>query len=169
MIDTSDLLGAPQIAGVEVNPVGYFRAGEAKNAHATTRGFVPGTIRPTISERLGSKRAAEERRQDAAASKSTPNYGYAGYLAVTETELALTRTEPGKGGVGRRLGQLVTRVPRGTVAHVELAGGWRHATVYILSSAPLRLTFTDGTAWAFEVNRYGRGRAKRLVRTLQSR
>jgi hypothetical protein len=169
VINASDLLGAPQIAGVEVSPVGYFRASEAKAAHATTGGFVPGTIRPTISERLGSERAAEKRRQDAAASKSTPNYGNWGYLAVTDTELALTTTEPGKGGVGRRLGQLVTRVPRGTVAHVELAGDWRHPTLYILSSAPLRLTFTDGTPWAFEVKRFSRGRAKRLVGTLQSR
>jgi hypothetical protein len=170
VIDASDLLGAPQIAGVEVSPVGFFRASEAKAAHATTGGFVPGTIRPTISERLGSERAAEERRQDAAASKSTPNYGNWGHLAVTDTELALTTTEPGKGGVGRRLGQLVTRVPRGTVAHVELAGGdWRHPTLYILSSAPLRIAFTDGTAWAFEVKRFARRRAKHLVSTLQNR
>lgn len=169
MIDASDLLGAPQIAGVAVSPVGFFRASEAKAAHATTGGFVLGTIRPTISERLGSERAAEERRKDAAASKSTPNYGNWGYLAVTDTELALTTTEPGKGGVGRRLGQLVTRVPRGTVAHVELAGGWRHPTLYMLASAPLRTAFTDGTTWAFEVNRFSRRRANRLVRTLQNR
>jgi hypothetical protein len=169
VIDASDLLGAPQIAGVEVSPVGFFRASEARAAHSTTRAFVPGTIRPTIGERLGIKRAAEERRRDAAASKSTPNYGNWGYLAVTDTELALTTTEPGKGGVGRRLGQLITTVPRSTVAQVELAGDWRHPTFYILSSAPLRLTFTDGTAWAFEVKRFSRGRAKRLVRTLQSR
>jgi hypothetical protein len=38
----------------------------------------------------------------------------------------------------------------------------------VLSPAPLRITFTDGTAWAFEVNRFSRRRAKHLVRTLQS-
>jgi hypothetical protein len=38
----------------------------------------------------------------------------------------------------------------------------------MFSPAPLRITVTDGTAWAFEVSRFSRGRARRLVRTLQS-
>ena len=164
MINASDLLGAPQTAGVVVSPVGSYRMRE--------QGVVlhgGAALGPRNIDRLWGKRNAEERRQDAAVSQRTPNCGEWGYLAVTDTELALTTTEPGTGGAGRRLGQLVARVPRGTVAQVELAGGWRHATFYILGSASLRLTFTDGTSWAFEVNRFSRGRAKRLVRTLQSR
>jgi hypothetical protein len=39
----------------------------------------------------------------------------------------------------------------------------------MFSLAPLRIAFTDGTAWAFEVSRFSRGPGKHLVRTLQSR
>jgi hypothetical protein len=129
---------------------------------------VSGTLGPTIGDKLAGERGAQQRRRDAAVSHSTPKCGEWGYLAATDTELALTTTEAAKWGAGRQLGQLVTRVPRSTVAHVELAGGWLHPTLYMFSPAPLRITFTDGTAWAFEVSRFSRGRARRLVRTLQS-
>jgi hypothetical protein len=123
---------------------------------------------PWIGDKLAGERGAQQRRQDAEASESTPKCGGWGYLAVTDTELALTTTEAAKWGAGRQLGQVVTRVPRRAVARVELAGGWLHPTLYVLSPAPLRIAFADGTAWAFEVNRFSRRRAKRLVRALQS-
>jgi hypothetical protein len=164
VINASDLLGAPQIAGVVVSPPGFFRRKESAPGHA----FGSPTL-GWISNKLAGERGREERRRDADASKNTPECGDYGYLAVTDTDLALTTAEFRKGGAGLKLGQLVTRVPRSTVAQVELAGGSRHPTLYILSPAPLRIAFTDGTAWAFEVNRFSRGRAKRLVRSLQSR
>jgi hypothetical protein len=120
-----------------------------------------------VGDKLGGKRAAQQRAQDAAVSNSTPDCGNLGYLAVTDTELALTTTEYSN-RAGTRLGQLVTRVPRTTIAHAELAGGWQHPTLHMFSPAPLRITFTDGSAWAFEVNRFARRRAKHLVRTLRS-
>lgn len=162
VINASDLLGAPQIAGVAVYPIGWQRRGMAHSAMYANR------LSPWIGDKLAGERGAQQRRRDAAASDSTPKYGDCGYLAATGTELALTTTEAAKWGAGRQLGQLVTRVPRGAVAHVELAGGWLHPTLYVLSAPPLRITFTDGTAWAFEVNRFSRRRAKRLVRALQS-
>jgi hypothetical protein len=164
VINASELLGAPQIAGVLVSPPGFFRRKESTPGHASGSPLLG-----WIGDKLAGERGRDERRRDAAVSKSTPKCGDWGYLAVTDTELALTTAEFRKGGAGLKLGQLVTRVPRSTVAQVELAGGWQHATLYMLSSAPLRIAFTDGTAWAFEVSRYYRRRAKRLVRTLQSR
>ena len=168
MINPSDLLGAPQIAGVVVSPVGLFRKIESSQTAFVGGVVVPGKLGPMIGDKLGGESAAEQRQRDSAVSDSTPKCGNWGYLAVTDTELALTTTEAPK-LVGRRLGELVARVPRSTVAHVELAGGWRHPTLYMFSSAPLRITFTDGTAWAFEVSRFYRRGAKRLVRALQSR
>jgi hypothetical protein len=163
VINASDLLGAPQIAGAGVNPIGWQRRQMSGAAFQGNR------LSPWIGDKLAGERGAQQRERDAAMSDSTPECGGWGYLAVTDTELALTTTEPGKGGAGRRLGQLVTRVPRSTVARIELAGGWQHPTLYVLSAAPLRITFTDGTAWVFEVNRFSRRRAKRVVRTLQTR
>ncbi len=168
MINASDLLGAPQIAGVVVSPIGLLRKIESSQTGFAGGVAVSGKLGPMISDKLAGESAAEERQRDSAVSHSTPECGNWGYLAVTDTELALTTTEAAK-TVGRRLGQLVTRVPRSTVAHAELAGGWRHPMLYVLSSAPLRFTFTDGTAWAFEVSRFYRRRAKRVVRALQSR
>ena len=168
MINASDLLGAPQIAGVGVCPIGAYRRREAGQTVFVGGAVVSGTLGPTIGDKLAGERGAQQRRRDAAVSDSTPKCGEWGYLAATDNELALTTTEAAKWGAGRQLGQLVTRVPRSTVAHVELAGGWQHPTLYMFSSAPLRITFTDGTAWAFEVNRFSRSRAKRLMRALQS-
>ena len=162
MINASELLGAPQIAGVAVNPIGWQRRAMAGSVMYGNR------LSPWIGDKLAGERGAQQRRRDAAASATTPEFGASGYLAVTGTELALTTTEAAKWGAGRQLGQLVTRVPRSSLVHVELAGGWLHPTLYVLSSNPLRITFTDGTAWAFEVNRFSRRRAQHLVRTLQS-
>ena len=129
MINTSDLLGAPQIAGVGVCPTGAYRRREAGQTVFVGGAVVSGTLGPTIGDKLSGKRGAQLRGQDAALSDSTPKCGEWGYLALTDTELALTTTKAAKWGAGRPLGQLVTRVPRSTVAHVELAGGWLHPTL----------------------------------------
>jgi hypothetical protein len=167
VINTSELLGTPQIAGVVVSPIGLFRKAESGQTAFVGGTVVSGAIGVVIGDKLGGKRAAQQRARDAAVSNSTPDCGNAGYLAVTDAELVLTSTEYSNRS-GLQLGDLVTRVPRATITHAELAGGWQHPTLYMFSPAPLRITFTEGTAWAFEVNRFARRRAKHLVRTLQS-
>lgn len=166
MINASDLLGAPQIAGVGVCPIGAYRRREA--TVFVGGAVVSGRLGPAIGDKVAGERGAQQHRRDVEMSDSTPKCGEWGYLAVTDSELALTTTEAAKWGAGRQIGQLVTRVPRSTVTHVVLAGGWLHPTLYMFSPAPLRIAFTDGTAWAFEVSRFSRRRARRLVRTLQS-
>jgi hypothetical protein len=56
--------------------------------------------------------------------------------------------------------------PRSAIAATELEGGWRHPTLYMFSSAPFRIVFADGTTWVFEVARFYRRHAKRVVRAL---
>ncbi len=164
-MDASDLLGGPQLAGVVVSPVGLFRGIESNMAVMSGGVVVPGSTGPAIADKLGGDRAAEQRQADAGASAQTPDCGKWGFLAVGEGDVALTTTEPPK-MVGRRLGKIVERVPRSTVTAAELRGGWRHPTLYLFSSAPLRIVFADGTTWVFEVARFYRRHAKHVVRAL---
>jgi len=168
VIDASDLLGDPQLAGVVVSPVGLFRKIESNPTVISGGVVVPGSTGPAISDKLAGATAAEQHQADAAASAQTPDCGKWGFLAVTDQEVALTSTLPPK-IVGRQLGELVERVPRSGIATAELAGGWRHPALYLLSSAPLRIAFADGTTWAFEVSRFYRGHAKHVMRALGRR
>jgi hypothetical protein len=143
VIDTSDVLGTPQIAGVVVSPIGLFRKAEGGQTAFVGGVVVSGALGRMLGDKLGGKRAAQERAQDAAVSNSSPDCGKLGYLALTDSELAVTTTEYSN-LTGPRLSQLVTRVPRTTIANAELAGGWQHPTLYMFSAAPLRITFTDG-------------------------
>jgi hypothetical protein len=165
VIDASDLLGAPQLAGVVVSPVGLFRSIESNLTAMPGGVIVPGSTGPAISDKLGGKSASEQRQADAEASATTPDCGKWGFLAVTDRDVALTTTQPPK-MVGRRLGEIVERVPRSTVTAARLAGGWRHPTLYMFSSAPFRILFADGTAWVFEVSRFYRRHARHVVRAL---
>jgi hypothetical protein len=165
VIDASDLLGSPQLAGVVVSPVGLFRHIESNMTVMSGGVVVPGTTGPVISDKLGGSQAAKQREADAGASAQTPDCGKWGFLAVGERDVALTTTQPPK-LVGRRLGELVERAPRSTITAVSLEGGWRHPTLYLFSSAPLRIVFADGTTWAFEVARFYRRHAKRVAHAL---
>ncbi|HEX3801217.1 MAG TPA: hypothetical protein VHV75_00095 [Solirubrobacteraceae bacterium] len=94
MIDASDLLGAPQLAGVVVSPVGLFRKIESNVTVLSGGVVVPGSTGPAIADKLGGASAAEQREADATASAQTPDCGKWGFLVVTELEIALTRTQP---------------------------------------------------------------------------
>jgi hypothetical protein len=166
VIDASDLLGESQLAGVVVSPVGLFRRLESSVTVGAGVVVVPGSTGPAIAGKLGGTSASELRRADAEASVATPDCGQWGFLAVSERQLALTSTQPPK-LVGRRLGEIVEHVARSTITAVELESGWRHFGVYLFSSAPLRITFADGTTWTFEVARFYRRHAKRVVGALQ--
>jgi hypothetical protein len=165
VIDASDLLGASQLAGVVVSPVGLFRSIESNMTVMSGGVVVPGSTGPAIADRLGGKGAAEQREENMEASAQTPDCGKWGFLAVSDRDVVLTTKQPPK-MVGRQLGDLVERVPRDRITEAELEGGWRHPTLSLLSSAPFRITFADGTTWAFEVSRFYRRHAKRVVRTL---
>jgi hypothetical protein len=168
MIDASEVLGSRQLAGVRVSPVGLFRRIEANTQGAAGPVLVSGTLVIAIADKIGGERAGGSREADAEVSARTPTFGDWGFLAVTESDLGLFTTQPPK-MAGRRLGSIVVRASRSTVVSADLAGGWRHPTMYVLSSAPLRISFSDGTAWAVEVSRFYRRQAKSVVRALKQR
>jgi hypothetical protein len=156
VIDASDLLAAPQLAGVVVSPVGLFRKIESSMTVISGGVVVPGSTGPAISDKLTGARAAEQREADAGASAG-------GDVPLADSE------SNRRSWVGGRLGEIVERVPRSAITAAELEGGWRHPTLYMFSSAPLRITFADGTSWVFEVARFYRRHAKRVVRALGHR
>lgn len=100
-LDSSQLLGAPQLAGAKVNPRGM-----AKHVAGGVTGTLPARIAygPTVR-----------------ANPDTPTFGRLAFLAVTESEVALIKL---KSGVVRVfLDEVVERVSRSDVASAELGGG----------------------------------------------
>ena len=86
-----------------------------------------------------------------------PSFGRAGYLAASETELALTKTSQ-LGWKPHPIGDALVRVPRSEVESVSLEQG------KLLSQ--LKLSFINGVTWEFEIPRAHRNGAKQLVTTL---
>jgi hypothetical protein len=57
-------------------------------------------------------------------------------------------------------------VRRSAITAAQLAGGWRHPALYLLSSTQFRIASADGTTWAFGVSRFYRRHPERAVRVL---
>ena len=86
-----------------------------------------------------------------------PRFGRMGYLAASETELALTKTSQ-LGWKPHPVGDALVKVPRGEVESVAMQDG------RLLSQ--LTLSFTNGVKWEFEIPRAHRKTAKGLVSAL---
>jgi len=104
----SSLLGSRRIAGVTVAAVGW-----AKKTARVSGGGVGGVLGGEISAKIASK--AEE-----SMPAQTPAVGRAGWLALTESELALATM---KGRVTLKPVEVVARVPRSEVVSTELGKG----------------------------------------------
>jgi len=155
-IDATAILGAPQLAGVKVNPLGFGKRTAGKFGAAGAGGGVAGAISAGVTNAIGMK--AEKRAKLAAAESRTPQFGRLAYLAVTDGELALVELVQ-DGMVGLRLQEVIERVPRSDVASAQLS----RAGIY---SPPLTLGFTDGNTWRLEVPLPSRKQAKEVVRAL---
>jgi hypothetical protein len=164
-LDASEMLGSQQLAGVRVNPWGAMRRQTAHTSGAAGGVFVSGRTVVAAGDALAGKKGAEMRARWAQLAAATPQFGPVGFLALTATELALMTTKL-KQPASTKLEGVVARVPRGDVVSAELAGGWPHMAYYILSAAPLTITFTDGSAWQMEVSRFLRRNGKAFVRAL---
>jgi hypothetical protein len=92
--------------------------------------------------------------------EGAPQFGTVGYLAVSADTVAIIR---GKMGLLRpKVGSEVAgRVARTDVASVDLVPG-------VLKSS-LRIAFTNGGSWEFEIPRIYRKTAEHVVRTLGGR
>jgi hypothetical protein len=136
----SAALGAPELAGAMVNPRGF-----GKKASAGALGGVVGAV------------AAAAVASRSSSASDLPSFGRVGYIAASETEVALIKTKSGALKM-KVTDQALARAPREELQTVELKDG------KLLSH--LRLQFNNGTVWEFDVPKIGKKNAKELVSVL---
>jgi hypothetical protein len=138
--DASAALGAPQLAGSFVGPKGLTRSMTARAAGGAVGAALAG----------------------GAGHEGTPSFGRVGYLAVSDGELALVKAKSAMLGLKMKpTEEVLARVPRNEVASAELDKG-------ALKSA-LRIDFTGGGAWEFEIPKANRKTAEQVVGALGGR
>jgi hypothetical protein len=132
--DGSAALGAPEIAGVMVSARGY-----------TKKLAMGGMIYASVS----SKRAAQ--------ATELPSFGRSGYLAASDSDIALIKTKSGALKM-KVTDEALASVPRDELESVELSPG------KLISL--LKLQFSNGTVWEFDVPKVSTKNAKALVSSL---
>jgi hypothetical protein len=132
--DGSAALGAPEVAGVMVSARGY-----------TKKLAMGGMIYASVS----SKRAAT--------AQELPSFGRSGYVAASDSVIALIKTKSGALKM-KVTDEALASVPREELESVELAPG------KLISV--LKLQFTNGTVWEFDVPRANTKNAKAFVTSL---
>jgi hypothetical protein len=133
----SAALGAPEIAGGMVNPRGF-----TKKLSVGAVGGVVGAVAATAVASRSSKAG------------DLPAFGRVGYIAASETEVALIKTK--SGAIKMKVtDEVLARAPREELQAVELHEG------KLISY--LRLQFSNGTVWEFDVPKIGKKNIKALV------
>lgn len=151
-LDASTLLSEPQLAGVQVAPLGTFKKQITSMKPGASGGPVTGGIWKLM---LRKKLAAE---QELATESDAPDIGNRAFLAVTATELALVTVET---RTRVKLGELITTLPRVDIASAEMSKSGTPG-----GSLPLVITLKDGRRWIFEVARLNRGAGEQVVEAL---
>ena len=159
-LDATQLLGAPELAGVKVNPPGLAKATMARGTALGGGGLLATAVQSVAMTAINSKlKNAAQADRDRAVESSAPPFRKIAWLALTTTELALLEVDA---RVTLRLtGTVLARAPRDTVAAIELA------RVKPLAPAPLTVTFTDGRVWIFEIPAPVKAKAKELIAAAQ--
>jgi hypothetical protein len=136
------VLGMPEPAGCFVSPKGLTR----KVTGATAAGVVGGAAGRVIASAAAGRGGA-----------AAPSFGPLGYVAVTAAEIAIVKGKAGlmKPSVGDKV---IARVPRGQVSSATLDPG--------MLKAALKVAFTDGSEWEFEVPKIHRRNAETVVQAL---
>ena len=147
--DASDILGARQIASVNVMP----RGDTWSNAWRQGGMGVGGIVGAGVGE-LASGEAAK---RGTTAEAETPKFGGKALLALTDEEVALVTLR--SGSLTSKAGDVIARLPRNQVTQAALADGM---------VPKLSITFADGSAWSMDVPRVfkRRGDTKRIVELL---
>ena len=83
-----------------------------------------------------------------------PTFGRVAYLAASETEVALIKTKSGALKM-KVTDEVLARAPRAELETAELKDG------KLISH--MRMQFTNGTVWEFDVPKIGKKNAKELV------
>jgi gas vesicle protein len=128
--DASRALGAQEIAGTFVNPKGLTKKMTASAAGSEIGGAI-GSVAANLLADRSSAGAAE-----------MPSFGRVGYLAVTDSDLALVKTKTGAFKM-KISDEILARVSRTELASVVLDQG------KLLSH--LKIAFTNGITWQFDV------------------
>jgi hypothetical protein len=143
--DGSTALGAPQIAGTLVSPRGLTKKMTMRVAGGQVAGLV-GSLAAAAATSGGNQGVAD-----------APNFGRIGYLAASETDLALLKTTS-LGWRPRPTGDALARVPRSELESLQLEQG------KLISH--LKLRFSNGVMWEFEIPKANKKGAKQFVATL---
>lgn len=143
--DASRALGAPEVAGTFVNPKGLTKKMTASAAGSELGGAIGSVAASLIADRTS------------AAATEIPSFGRVGYLALSDSELALVKTKTGAFKM-KISNEILARVPRGDVASVELDQG------RLLSH--LQIAFSNGVTWRFDVPKQARKTAPGVTRAL---
>jgi hypothetical protein len=139
-------LGAPEIAGTLVNPKGYAKKSVARVAGREVAGLV-GSVAAGL--------AVGDAGQGA---PGLPDFGRVGYVAVSETDVALLKTKTGWKMTPTE--EVLARALRSELASVEFDEG--------KMVSHLKLNFANGQIWHFDVPRSDRKTAKMVVAALES-
>ena len=143
--DASAVLGAPQLAGTLVNPTGMTKKVTASVAGGEIAG-VAGNLAASLTTGPAYAGAPE-----------VPNFGRVAYVAASDSELALVKTKSGAFSM-KLTDEVLARVPRSDIASSELAQG------RLLSK--LKLVFTNGVTWEFDIPKQAKKTAQGLVTAL---
>ncbi|HWD86103.1 MAG TPA: hypothetical protein VG321_10150 [Solirubrobacteraceae bacterium] len=151
-IDASALLGAPQIAGVNVYPRGATWAKAWRQG-----GLVAGGV---VGAGAGEYASGKAAKRGAAGGAETPAFKGQAVLALTDADVALVKVKAGF--VSSKPSEVLVQVPRNTVTAASLDDGM---------VPKLSITFTDGSTWTMDVPRVlkKQGDTKRIVELLQGR
>ena len=143
--DASQALGRAEVAGTVVSPRGLTKKMTTRTAGGQVAGMVGDLAAGATAGKAGK------------GAPDMPSFGRMGYLAASETELALTKTSQ-LGWKPHPTGDALVKVPRSAVESVAMQDG------RLLSQ--LTLSFTNGVKWEFEIPRAHRKTAKGLVSAL---
>jgi hypothetical protein len=123
------VLGSAEVAGTFLSPKGLTRKMATQSAGRVVGGLV-GSVAANVAT---SRQKSDE---------GTPAFGQIGYLAVTETEVAIVRGK--RGAFKPKIGdEVVGRMPRSDVQAVHYEKG--------ALKGELKIDFADGAAWEFEI------------------
>jgi hypothetical protein len=140
----SNALGAPEIAGTLVNPKGYAKKTVARTAGRQVAGLVGSVAAGLAAGQSGAP--------------DLPDFGRVGYVAVSETDVAVLKTKTGWKMTPTE--EVIVRALRSELASVEFDEG--------RMVSHLNLTFANGHVWHFDVPRSDKKTAKAVVAALST-
>jgi hypothetical protein len=141
--DETTGLGADEIAGTKVNPKGTTKGMTAAVAGRVVGGAI-GSL--AVSAVVGRKGAPD-----------MPSFGRVGYLAASESEVAIIKTKTGALKM-KITNEVLARAPRSEITSIEWDGG------FMLSH--LSIGFANEVVWRFDVPKSEKKTAEAFVRAI---